>query len=250
MLFKAIADLAQLALFIVGAYLVLGVYVRRRRPRWTERLAKRRVATIGLLTLVVSGIKVTEDVLAKESGPVDEAVLWFVRGAVPAAWTGFFEAITLTGSAMVLVPLALVAALLLWGVRRRSEALLLAASALAAPALVYLIKAAVGRMRPALWETRWYWGSSFPSGHTLSTAAIATASALCVARLWPRWGAAAMWIAIAWTGLVALSRLVLGVHWPSDVLAAICVGACIPLALGLGLDLARPAPAAQGPPPA
>ncbi|HRH30412.1 MAG TPA: hypothetical protein PKV17_16650, partial [Aquabacterium sp.] len=65
--------------------------------------------------------------------------------------------------------------------------------------VVWGTKAIVGRARPALWEAQWYWGSSFPSGHTLSTAAFATAAALCVARIWPRAGSVAMALAALWT---------------------------------------------------
>jgi undecaprenyl-diphosphatase len=99
------------------------------------------------------------------------------------------------------------------------------------------MKAIVGRARPALWEAQWYWGSSFPSGHTLSTAAFATAAALCVARIWPRSGTLAMALAVSWAGLVAVSRLVLGVHWPSDVLVAMCLGFFIPLMISVANDL-------------
>ena len=245
MLFNVAADVAKLSLFIVCAYVLLGAYARRRRPQWTEHLTKRRLAVLGMLTLAVGGIKLIEDVVAKESGPVDEAILWFVRQHVPAALSGFFEVVTLGGSARFLVPAAAVAAIVLLVTRRRFEALLLGASVLMATSVVWAMKAIVGRARPALWESQWYWGSSFPSGHTLSTAAVATAAALCVARIWPRAGTLAMALAVVWTVLVALSRLVLGVHWPSDVLAAMCVGAFIPLLISVANDLRLPDPQSE-----
>jgi len=106
-----------------------------------------------------------------------------------------------------------------------------------AAAVVYVVKALVGRARPALWETEAYWGSSFPSGHTLVVAAFATAAALCASRVRPAARKLALSIAILWISLVAVSRLVLGVHWPTDVLAAACIGAFLPLAMSVGLEL-------------
>lgn len=247
MLFNIAADIAKLSFFIVCAYVLLGAYARRRRPQWTEHLTKRRLAVLGILTLAVSGIKLIEDVVAKESGPVDVAILWFVRDHVPAALNGFFAAVTFSGSARFLVPVAAMAALSLFVARRRFEALLVVASVITAMLVVWAMKAIVGRARPALWDAQWYWGSSFPSGHTLGTAAFATAAALCVARIWPRAGSLAMTLAVLWTGLVAVSRLVLGVHWPSDVLAAMCLGAFIPLLLSVAYDLSHRSPAGEEP---
>jgi undecaprenyl-diphosphatase len=248
MLFNIVADAAKLSLFIVCAYVLLGAYARRRRPQWTEHLTKRRLAVLGILTLAVGGIKLIEDVVAKESGPVDEAVLWFVRDHVPSALNGFFAAVTFSGSARFLVPVAVMAAVVLLTARRRFEAVLVGASVITATLVVWGMKAIVGRARPALWEAQWYWGSSFPSGHTLSTAAFATAAALCAARIWPRAGTLAMTLAVLWTGLVAISRLVLGVHWPSDVLAAMCLGAFIPLLISVVNDLGHPNPRGGEPP--
>ncbi len=232
-------DIAKLSLFVVCAYALLGAYARRRRPQWTEHLTKRRLAVLGMLTLAVSGIKLIEDVVAKESGPVDEAILWFVRNHVPAALNGFFAAVTFSGSARFLAPVAAMTAVALLVARRRFEALFVATSVITATLVVWGMKAIVGRARPALWEAQGYWGSSFPSGHALSTAAFATAAALCVARIWPRAGTPAMVLALLWTSLVAVSRLVLGVHWPSDVLAAACLGAFIPLLVSVASDLRR-----------
>ena len=237
MLLNVVADIAKLSLFIVCVYALLGAYARRRRPQWTEHLKMRRLAVLGALTLAVGGIKLIEDVVAQESGPVDKAILWFVRDQVPAALNGFFALVTFSGSARFLMPVAVVAAIALLVARRRFEAVVVGASMLTATLVVWSMKALVGRARPALWETQWYWGSSFPSGHTLSTAAFATACALCVARIWPRAGTLAMVLAVLWTGLVAVSRLVLGVHWPSDVLVAMCLGFFIPLMISVANDL-------------
>ena len=237
MFLNVAADVAQLSLFIACAYVLLRVCAWRRKPQWHARLTQRRLAVLGLLTLAVAGIKLIEDVVAKESGPVDEAILWFVRQHVPAALNGFFALVTLGGSARLLVPAAVVATVVLWVTRHRFEALLVSASLLTSTLVVWGMKAIVGRARPALWEAQWYWGSSFPSGHTLSTAAFSAAAALCVARIWPRAGNVAMALAALWTGLVAVSRLVLGVHWPSDVLAALCIGVFIPLLISVANDL-------------
>ena len=128
MLFNVVAGIAKLSLFVVCAYALLGAYARRRRPQWIELLTKRRLAVLGALTLAVGGIKLIEDVVAKESGPVDEAILWFIRDQVPAALNGFFAVVTFSGSARFLMPVAAVAATALLVARRRFEALLVGVS--------------------------------------------------------------------------------------------------------------------------
>ena len=235
--FEFVFDVFKLALYIACAYLALDVFARHVQTKWLRALVVRRFAVLGLLALLVIGTKVFEDVIAKESGPADVAVLWFIRQNMPAAFTGFFDLVTSSGAGIFLVPATFILAALFLIMKHRREALLVATSMACAGLLTFGIKALVDRSRPDLWSTDWYTNSSFPSGHTLNAAALATALVLCVTQIWPRSRHAALSLAVLWVGLVALSRLVLGAHWPTDVVAAISLGIFIPLAISLMLDL-------------
>jgi len=81
-----------------------------------------------------------------------------------------------------------------------------------------LIKEAVGRSRP---EGALLSDPSFPSGHTAWAAAVfGVAAVLAIERR--RWRAAAGCLAIV--GVMGPSRVLLGVHWASDVVAGYAVG--------------------------
>lgn len=239
MLLELVVEFATLVVLVLCGYAGLRAYLRLRRPQLVELFLRRRFAILGSAALLIVGIKVFEDVLGKESGVIDELVLRFVHTHVPPGLDAFFGAVTRSGSAVVLIPAAALVAIAFECNKHRSEAGLVMVSTGLASILVYVIKALTGRERPALWETQWYWGSSFPSGHTLSTAAFSTAVALCIARLWPSSSYWAAGVAMVWIFLVALSRLVLGVHWPSDVLAAMCLGMLLSLMMSMGFDLYR-----------
>lgn len=230
-------DVFKLALYIGCAYVALKVFARHVQTGWLRALTVRRFAVLGLLSLMVIGTKVFEDVIAKESGPADVAVLWFIRQIMPATFVDFFATVTATGAVAFLLPATVFLALLFFVLKHRREAFVLAASMASAGLLTYAIKTLVNRSRPDLWSADWYSSSSFPSGHTFSATALATAMVLCVTRIWPRSRHAAVGLAVLWVALVALSRLVLGAHWPTDVVAAICLGIFIPLAISLMLDL-------------
>ena len=105
--------------------------------------------------------------------------------------------------------------------RRRSEWLLVAVGAVAAHAAAIAIKLVVRRARPnhpaVAVNVSTPSALSFPSAHATSTTA--AAMLLCRATRSP--------LPLAVVPLMALSRLVLGVHYPSDVVAGALVGAAV-----------------------
>jgi undecaprenyl-diphosphatase len=111
----------------------------------------------------------------------------------------------------------------------------------------HFLKDAVGRVRPNLYPSMAVaTGPSFPSGHAVG-AICAVAAPLVVAawltrRAWLRWSLLA--VAVLAVVAIDLARLVLAVHYPTDVLAGnlLGLGICAALAGALGLPLPRPAP--------
>jgi membrane-associated phospholipid phosphatase len=68
-------------------------------------------------------------------------------------------------------------------------------------------------------------GSSFPSGHTMFMVTVVTVLMLCLGRRFlPRWAQAVGWIVAGLIVLAnAISRMYVGAHWPTDVLAGILI---------------------------
>lgn len=236
MIFKLIEEITELTLVVACLYFILKLYLQHSQSERIEALGKRHLTILFVLILVVTIIKVSEDVLGGKSGQIDRIILLFIHGLVPGSLINFFEAVTLTGSSKFLFPLATVVTITLLCIRYRPEAILVATSVISSAIVIYVIKMMTNRIRPEMWVTEWYWGSSFPSGHTLAVAAFATAVVLCVGKIRPAARNPALVISVLWVSLVALSRMALGVHWPTDVLVAACIGAFLPLAIRVVIE--------------
>lgn len=143
--------------------------------------------------------------------------------------------LTALGGWIVLVPVSLAAALYLFVQHRRREAILLLAITLGGRLAVALQKDVIARERPLLSEHLVTTSSmSFPSGHAANSMIVW----LTLALLLPRGSRPSLVAtAIALSTLIGLSRVALGVHWPSDVAGGWAFG----LAWTLGFfALARP----------
>ena len=147
----------------------------------------------------------------------DSAVLTFLQEHRSPGLTGLFSAFTLMGGpgATTVIVAGLTWAFFTNGLSRRGWFTLVGVGG--AVLINLALKLTFKRSRPDLWsalaQERTY---SFPSGHAMASSALAlTLVILC----WPtryRWWVVAA--ALLYTGLVGVSRLYLGVHFPSDVL--------------------------------
>ena len=139
-----------------------------------------------------------------------------------------FGLLTWLGSSVFLIPLGIVVALLIWRTHRTLWPALRLALAIGGAAGLYdVIKPLVGRMRPAVAlqygrpETDW----SFPSGHATQSASFYAMLAVVLSTwIWPRRRVLLSLAAALIVAVVAASRLYLGVHWLTDVLAGLALG--------------------------
>lgn len=145
-------------------------------------------------------------------------------GDKPPALVTAARILTELGGHRVLVPLTVAgAALLLFRRRLRSAADLLVIS-LGGRALVELQKMQSARLRPVAHEHLVEVQTlSFPSGHAANSTIVYLTLALLLTGTWPR-RSLAVWAAVWLSILIGVSRLVLGVHWPSDVIAGWAFG--------------------------
>lgn len=104
-------------------------------------------------------------------------------------------------------------------------------------ALNFYLKHLFERPRPNLFlEIAALHSYSFPSGHAMAAAAIYGMIAVVIARLAPR---IRIWVAVLTlllVMLIGLSRIYLGVHWVTDVLAGYAAGATLLFAAMLWLE--------------
>ncbi len=181
-----------------------------------------------------------QDVLgADDAALLDRPVVRYLAEHRTAWLTTALREVTRLGSTLVLIPLVVVIGLVAFR-RTRSWAPLaqLGLSLGGAIALYDLIKPLVGRARPQVAPlVASATGYSFPSGHATQTAAVCVTLALLGAALttsWPR--KVAVWTAaVVVTLLVGFSRVYLGVHWPTDVLAGVALGSLWAVLCALGM---------------
>jgi membrane-associated phospholipid phosphatase len=205
----------------------LGRFLRRRLdPEAATGLAL--TVALGLIFLAALGFGLVSDMVTSRTGLYrwDAAAAdWGARNATPTS-TRVLGWLTWLGGTAVVLPLALLLGALEWLRRRRAAVLgLLLLVVIGQNLITNGVKLLVQRERPPVPHLADSSGFSFPSGHSAAAAATYAAVALVLGRGRP-WRVKAMLAAgaAAVTAAVAASRVLLGVHWLTDVVGGVALG--------------------------
>ncbi len=168
------------------------------------------------------------------------ADLWFenVLLSIRAPFlVNVFSGITLLGNAVVVMWIAGIALIFLLWKRYKAHAVGLAATLIGAAATDYVMKIIIERARPSgLIPTLIETSFSFPSGHATAAMALYGFMAYVLYNLFPAKKSIMLAAALLIIGGVGFSRLYLGLHFPSDVLAGYLLGG---LWLLIGIRVAK-----------
>ncbi|MGA7297913.1 MAG: phosphatase PAP2 family protein, partial [Rhodanobacteraceae bacterium] len=201
-----------------------------------------------LAIMLVSGllwgfIELAETVVGGETHGFDTHIILMLRNPAdlsdplgPAWVEELARDFTALGGIAILTFLVLAVAGFLWLRRQRRSAWFLLLSVATGIVLSQLLKSAFDRPRPDLVPHGSHvYTASFPSGHSMMAAIVYLTLAALLARTLSSWALKAyvMLLAIAAIVMVGISRVYLGVHWPTDVLAGWIVGAVWALACAL-----------------
>jgi undecaprenyl-diphosphatase len=204
--------------------------------RRTTRHADTFIAAVGVFLLgglIVAAIgtwafsEIAEHVIAGQTRQFDDAVLtWMGQHRVKWIEAMLLE-LTALGTASTVLVVVTVATLFLSLTRHRYSAFLLLVSTGGGLILNLVLKMYFQRPRPDIFvAVTSATSTSFPSGHAMNAAIAYGTVAYLAARLHPlRWARGlTLLVASVIILLIATSRLYLGVHYPSDVLAGLVIG--------------------------
>ncbi len=202
-----------------------------------------QMTTLGLLGLAFCFLAITvlgwlcHEVWKKETFRFDTDILLALHRSHNPLLDRLMLGITQLGNPAFIVGTVVVGLVLLLWRQKRLEFWVFAIASLGALIFNQGMKLLFTRPRPTLWQSLIQETSySFPSGHALGASVVYGFLAYLLIRRYPRRSHLVSGIAITIIGLIGLSRLYLGVHYPTDILAGYIVGL---LWLGICIALLR-----------
>jgi len=222
------------------------------KTRLPERLQPhdlRLLATLTLIAVLIAGfVYLAGEITAITTTRIDRAILLSLRTRDPSdpigpPWVEYaLINLSALGSGVVVAVLALAVAGFLFLDGRPRYALLVIVCVAGTWLAMDVLKQLFGRERPTvvphLVEES---GRSFPSGHSMTAAAVYLTLGELLARALPKRRLRIYVVAVAAViaVLVGFTRLYLGVHYPSDVVGGWAIGSAWALALGVATRTGR-----------
>lgn len=199
--------------------------LRRIRP-WLRALTLRTLALFGAAIVASIGFAiVAAEMRAGALDRLDRAVELAVHRLDARPPDLAMEAAAGLGANAVLLPVVAAVTALAIRMRRRAVAIILVIDAIVVIAAYSALKVMFSRERPRLFDKiALPTGYSFPSGHAMSAVGIYGVIAAALIALYPRARQPVIATAIALIAMIGLSRIYLGVHWPSDVIGGYLAG--------------------------
>jgi len=213
----------------------------KQHNRWLLqlwRIAQDEPVQVLLVALgVVAGtwifVELTGEVLEGDTQAFDRWFVQALRSPEDPAWprgprwlVEVGRDVTAFGSPMVVALLTAAVLGYLWLQRRYGALWFVVVATIGGGLLSRLLKEVFARERPEPLPCLWVSSPSFPSGHAVLAAVVYLTLGILLARLEPRLLLKTYFLGVmmALAFLVGLSRVYLGVHYPTDVLAGWTVG--------------------------
>ncbi|WP_036487664.1 phosphatase PAP2 family protein [Myxosarcina sp. GI1] len=205
---------------------LINFWSRHIHPRIASLIATVGIfgLSISLLTLYVLA-QLAEEVLEREAFAFDKTILLSIHSVANSHLDRVMLVVTSLGNPPVVVPIFGISLIILWWQGNNQEATMLAIASSGAFILNRGLKVFFNKPRPQLWtklidETSY----SFPSGHALGSMVLYGFIAYLLATHYPKFAFAIYSLATILIGAIGMSRLYLGVHWPTDVITGYGVG--------------------------
>jgi undecaprenyl-diphosphatase len=165
-----------------------------------------------------------EEMLEGDTQQFDTLVRTAVHHLATPGLTRLMQVFSFLGSVAAVTTMCLVAICVSLYYRRTRTAAMLAITMLGVAALNVALKFAFHRPRPVAFFGATPSSYSFPSGHALGSLCFyGILAAILAARVRGRGAKFCVWIsALFLIGMIGFSRIYLGVHYPSDVIAGYC----------------------------
>lgn len=196
-----------------------------------RHITRKNIFYLTLAASIIAGflllfIEIVDELKEEELIHFDESVIKYVQAFISPRLTEFMSVVTFLGSVKWLAFSVLAAAVLLFLFKKRSLAWFMVLSSGLGALFNLLLKWIFKRERPDIRPLIEEQGFSFPSGHSMGSFIFYGSLAYMIIHLAKRkrWKAAWTLMLSSFIIMIGLSRIYLGVHFPSDVIAGFAAG--------------------------